>query len=110
SPMDVGCGGASRYRPLISDRSAYVNALRYFSDGHYAQSHDARGIVARSGSAFKPRVGVGRQAPVMTAMEWSASSCVGQIAQVEHGIRGPRSLGGTSFAIHLHVTDVDKAF
>ncbi len=27
----------------------------------------------------------------------------------EHGIRGPRSLGGTSFAIHLHVTDVDKA-
>jgi PhnB protein len=28
----------------------------------------------------------------------------------EHGIRGPRSLGGTSFAIHLHVADVDKAF
>jgi len=28
----------------------------------------------------------------------------------EHGIRGPRSLGGTSFAIHLHVADVDQAF
>jgi PhnB protein len=28
----------------------------------------------------------------------------------EHGIRGPRSLGGTSFAIHLHVADVDSAF
>jgi uncharacterized glyoxalase superfamily protein PhnB len=28
----------------------------------------------------------------------------------EHGIRGPRSLGGTSFAIHLHVADVDRAF
>jgi PhnB protein len=28
----------------------------------------------------------------------------------EHGIRGPRSLGGTSFAIHLHVADVDEAF
>jgi uncharacterized glyoxalase superfamily protein PhnB len=28
----------------------------------------------------------------------------------EHGIRGPLSLGGTSFAIHLHVGDVDKAF
>jgi uncharacterized glyoxalase superfamily protein PhnB len=28
----------------------------------------------------------------------------------EHGIRGPRSLGGTSFSIHLHVDDVDKAF
>jgi PhnB protein len=28
----------------------------------------------------------------------------------EHGIRGPRSLGGTTFSIHLHVDDVDKAF
>ncbi len=28
----------------------------------------------------------------------------------EGGIRGPRSLGGTSFAIHLHVADVDEAF
>jgi PhnB protein len=28
----------------------------------------------------------------------------------EHGICGPRSLGGTSFSIHLHVADVDKAF
>jgi uncharacterized glyoxalase superfamily protein PhnB len=28
----------------------------------------------------------------------------------EHGIRGPRSLGGTTFAIHLHVADVDSAF
>jgi uncharacterized glyoxalase superfamily protein PhnB len=28
----------------------------------------------------------------------------------EHGIRGPRSLGGTTFAIHLHVDDVDRAF
>jgi len=28
----------------------------------------------------------------------------------EHGIRGPRSLGGTTFSIHLHVGDVDKAF
>ena len=28
----------------------------------------------------------------------------------EHGIRGPRSLGGTTFSIHLHVADVDKAF
>ena len=26
------------------------------------------------------------------------------------GITGPRSLGGTSFALHLHVDDVDKAF
>jgi uncharacterized glyoxalase superfamily protein PhnB len=26
------------------------------------------------------------------------------------GIRGPRTLGGTSFAIHLHVADVDRAF
>jgi uncharacterized glyoxalase superfamily protein PhnB len=28
----------------------------------------------------------------------------------EHGILGPRSLGGTSFALHLHVADVDQAF
>ena len=28
----------------------------------------------------------------------------------EHGIRGPRSLGGTTFSIHLHVDDVDSAF
>ena len=28
----------------------------------------------------------------------------------EHGITGPRTLGGTSFAIHLHVGDVDQAF
>jgi PhnB protein len=27
----------------------------------------------------------------------------------EHGNRGPRSLGGTSFAIHLHVANVDEA-
>jgi PhnB protein len=28
----------------------------------------------------------------------------------EHEIKGPRSLGGTTFSIHLHVTDVDEAF
>ena len=28
----------------------------------------------------------------------------------EHGICGPRTLGGTSVAIHLHVADVDEAF
>lgn len=28
----------------------------------------------------------------------------------EHDIRGPRSLGGTTFSIHLHVADVDTAF
>lgn len=28
----------------------------------------------------------------------------------ERGIRGPRSLGGTTFSIHLHVANVDKAF
>lgn len=28
----------------------------------------------------------------------------------ESGIRGPRTLGGTSFSIHLHVSDVDAAF
>ena len=28
----------------------------------------------------------------------------------EHNIRGPRSLGGTTFSMHLHVADVDKAF
>jgi uncharacterized glyoxalase superfamily protein PhnB len=28
----------------------------------------------------------------------------------EHGIRGPQSLGGTTFSIHLHVDDVDEAF
>jgi PhnB protein len=28
----------------------------------------------------------------------------------EHDIRGPRSLGGTTFSIHLHVGDVDEAF
>ena len=28
----------------------------------------------------------------------------------EHGIKGPRTLGGTSFSIHLHVTNVDEAF
>jgi uncharacterized glyoxalase superfamily protein PhnB len=26
------------------------------------------------------------------------------------GMKGPRALGGTSFAIHLHVADVDRAF
>jgi uncharacterized glyoxalase superfamily protein PhnB len=25
-------------------------------------------------------------------------------------MKGPRALGGTSFAIHLHVADVDRAF
>jgi uncharacterized glyoxalase superfamily protein PhnB len=28
----------------------------------------------------------------------------------ESGIRGPRTLGGTTFAMHLHVNDVDAAF
>jgi len=28
----------------------------------------------------------------------------------ESDIRGPRSLGGTTFSIHLHVGDVDEAF
>ncbi len=28
----------------------------------------------------------------------------------EHGIKGPRSLGGTSVSIHLHVDDVDAVF
>ncbi len=28
----------------------------------------------------------------------------------EHGIHGPHSLGGTTFSIHLHVNDVDRAF
>lgn len=28
----------------------------------------------------------------------------------ESGIHGPRSLGGTTFSIHLHVGDVDQAF
>lgn len=28
----------------------------------------------------------------------------------EHGIRGPRALGGTSVAIHLHLDDVDSGF
>jgi PhnB protein len=28
----------------------------------------------------------------------------------EHGISGPRALGGTTFSIHLHVDDVDAAF
>ncbi len=28
----------------------------------------------------------------------------------EHGIHGPRALGGTTFSIHLHVENVDSAF
>jgi len=28
----------------------------------------------------------------------------------EHGFRGPLALGGTTVAIHLHVSDVDQAF
>ena len=28
----------------------------------------------------------------------------------EHDIRGPTSLGGTTFSMHLHVTDVDSSF
>jgi len=28
----------------------------------------------------------------------------------EHGIVGPRTLGGTTFSMHLHVDDVDSAF
>src|SRR5271170_5503807 len=28
----------------------------------------------------------------------------------EHGIHGPRSLGGTTFSIHLHVENADQAF
>ncbi|HLY54228.1 MAG TPA: VOC family protein [Stellaceae bacterium] len=28
----------------------------------------------------------------------------------ERGISGPRSLGGTTFSLHLHVEDVDAAF
>jgi PhnB protein len=28
----------------------------------------------------------------------------------ENGISGPRTLGGTTFALHLHVEDVDSAF
>ena len=28
----------------------------------------------------------------------------------EHGISGPRTLGGTTFSLHLHVDDVDAAF
>ena len=28
----------------------------------------------------------------------------------ERGVRGPLALGGTTVSIHLHVTDVDRAF
>jgi PhnB protein len=28
----------------------------------------------------------------------------------EHGISGPRALGGTTFSLHVHVGDVDAAF
>jgi uncharacterized glyoxalase superfamily protein PhnB len=28
----------------------------------------------------------------------------------EHGITGPRTVGGTTFSIHLHVDNVDQAF
>jgi uncharacterized glyoxalase superfamily protein PhnB len=28
----------------------------------------------------------------------------------EGGIRGPRSLGGTTFSIHLHVDDIDQVY
>jgi uncharacterized glyoxalase superfamily protein PhnB len=28
----------------------------------------------------------------------------------DHGVRGPRSLGGTTVVLHLHVDDVDRAF
>lgn len=28
----------------------------------------------------------------------------------EHGIKGPQTLGGTSFSLHVHVDDVDAAF
>jgi PhnB protein len=28
----------------------------------------------------------------------------------EHDIKGPQTLGGTTFAIHLHVTNVDEVF
>jgi PhnB protein len=28
----------------------------------------------------------------------------------EHGIRGPRTLGATTFSLHLHVENVDSAF
>ena len=28
----------------------------------------------------------------------------------DRGIRGPRSLGGTTFSIHLHVGDVDQSY
>jgi PhnB protein len=28
----------------------------------------------------------------------------------EHGMRGPRALGGTTFSMHLHVANVDSAF
>jgi PhnB protein len=28
----------------------------------------------------------------------------------ENGIKGPRTLGGTTFSIHLHVDDIDAAF
>jgi PhnB protein len=28
----------------------------------------------------------------------------------EHGILGPRALGGTTFSLHVHVEDVDAAF
>jgi len=28
----------------------------------------------------------------------------------QNGIKGPRTLGGTTFSLHLHVTDVDAAF
>jgi uncharacterized glyoxalase superfamily protein PhnB len=28
----------------------------------------------------------------------------------EYGIRGPRSIGGTSVSIHIHASDVDRLF
>ena len=67
----------------------------------YARAFDARELfrlTEPSGRIGHAEIKIG-PATIMLADEYP-----------EHGIKGPRSLGGTSVSIHLHVADVDAVF
>ena len=67
----------------------------------YARAFDARELfrlTEPSGRIGHAEIKIG-PATIMLADEYP-----------EHDIHGPRSLGGTTFSIHLHVENVDQAF
>jgi uncharacterized glyoxalase superfamily protein PhnB len=80
----------------------------------YLRVHDAAAAIAFYGRAFgateqfrltEPGGRIGH-----AELKIGAATLMLSDEYPDRGVHGPRSLGGTSFAMHLHVADVDAMF